>query len=155
MCYMLLENLYLRDFKGSFILSLRKYAFPLVYFLLDFESGLLLCLGAKTVPKPGAIFLKTQKKNWGICAIVCAQERVKKVTGVRAFLAVNIYFCFILSLFSFWPCDAAFKISVSLEFEPGPRQWKHRASPNHWTAKKFPSFALYLPYLNITNLGLL
>ena len=46
MCYMLLENLYLRDFKGSFILSLRKYAFPLVYFLLDFESGLLLCLGA-------------------------------------------------------------------------------------------------------------
>ena len=45
MCYMLLENLYLRDFKVSFILSLRKYAFPLVYFLLDFESGLLLCLG--------------------------------------------------------------------------------------------------------------
>ena len=42
---MLLENLYLRDFKGSFILSLRKYTFPLVYFLLDFESGLLLCLG--------------------------------------------------------------------------------------------------------------
>lgn len=68
---MLLENLYLRDFQSSLILSLRKSTSPLVDFLLNLESGLLLCLGlflhhprpAKAVPKASSSLFSTISKK--------------------------------------------------------------------------------------------
>ena len=72
--------------------------------------------------------------KWWNCAGNVARWQLtgRRITDITGLLEICIYN---FSFFYFWPCHIACRILVA---------WPEAWSPNHWTSREFPTFAVFI-----------